>query len=330
MQHRGSCVSTCSDLLVLGISRPQIVASVTVRFSGGSSLSDHYGFGIDAVRVREARDKGIVENSVGIAQDSILAPLRNRRFFSLAELNAALREKLDEVNDRPMSGHHGESRNDRHARLDAPGYMRLPPRRYEFGSWQLGLRAGQDYYVFVEGNRYSVPSRLIGECVDVKTTAHSVHIFHLGQSLWTHRRARGTGQIVTEPTHMPENHRQAAMLRLSGMKAYVRDIGPEAQALIEAHYRRGRKPQCTSQEATKLVILAKECGIARVQAACAKALALDKASVTKVEDLLKAGLESFAPNAPETEVTVAPSGNVRGADYFALRLGIPFEEENNE
>ena len=40
MSHRGSCVSTCPDLLVLGISRPQIVASVTVRFSGGSSLDN--------------------------------------------------------------------------------------------------------------------------------------------------------------------------------------------------------------------------------------------------------------------------------------------------
>ena len=37
MPHRGSCASTCSDLLILGISRPQIVASVTVRFSGRSS-----------------------------------------------------------------------------------------------------------------------------------------------------------------------------------------------------------------------------------------------------------------------------------------------------
>lgn len=73
-------------------------AKITSEFS---EFADHYGFSFVAARVRKPRDKGIVENAVGIVQDYVLAPLRNRRFFSLAEMNTALSDRVDQLNSRP-------------------------------------------------------------------------------------------------------------------------------------------------------------------------------------------------------------------------------------
>src|SRR5262245_13398726 len=65
-------------------------------------LARHYGAAVIPARVRRPRDKAHVEAAVLLVQRWILARLRNRTFFSLAELNAAIRELLVELNQRPM------------------------------------------------------------------------------------------------------------------------------------------------------------------------------------------------------------------------------------
>ena len=65
----------------------------------------------------------------------ILARLRNRRFFSLPELNAAIRRLVDELNMRVMRGY-GASRADLFTTLDRPQLQPLPPQPYEFARWK--------------------------------------------------------------------------------------------------------------------------------------------------------------------------------------------------
>ena len=60
-----------------------------------SDLAAHYGSAIIPARSRKPRDKAKVEVGVQVAQRWILAALRNRTFFSLAEANAAISERLD-------------------------------------------------------------------------------------------------------------------------------------------------------------------------------------------------------------------------------------------
>ncbi len=134
-------------------------AKITPEFQ---ELADYYGFGLFPARSRKPRDKAIVENAVGIAQNDILAPLRNRRFFSLDELNDAIFERLRKVNDRPMQSGSQKSRNARFDEFDRVGFQPLPKKRLEYGVWFVKQRVGQDYRAFVDGSRYSVPSRLLG------------------------------------------------------------------------------------------------------------------------------------------------------------------------
>ncbi len=63
-----------------------------------AGMAAHYDTAIVPTRPRKPRDKAKVEVGVQVVERWILARLRNRRFFSLAELNQAIGELLDDLN----------------------------------------------------------------------------------------------------------------------------------------------------------------------------------------------------------------------------------------
>ena len=63
-------------------------------------LALHYGVSVLPARVATPRDKAMVESAVQVVERWILAPLRDRQFFSLAALNAAMRPLLVALNAR--------------------------------------------------------------------------------------------------------------------------------------------------------------------------------------------------------------------------------------
>ena len=70
-------------------------------------MAEHYGTAIIPARPRSPKDKAFVEGSVGVVSTWILAALRNQQFLSLAELNAAISEKLDAFNRKPFQKREG-------------------------------------------------------------------------------------------------------------------------------------------------------------------------------------------------------------------------------
>ena len=93
-------------------------------------LATHYGTTILPTRVRKPRDKAKVEVAVLIVERWILARLRHRRFFSLAELNAAIAELLAALNARQMRKI-GATRRQLFEAIDAPALAPLPAEPYE-------------------------------------------------------------------------------------------------------------------------------------------------------------------------------------------------------
>lgn len=161
------------------IRQPRRGSNEEVATIAYQAFADHYGYGIIATRVRKPRDKGLVEGAVRIAQEYIMARIRNRVFFSLAELNAAIAQLLSKLNARPMRDHGNQSRDDLFEG-DRKGFSELPPTDYEDGDWVLRLRAGRDYRIRVLGSQYSVPNQYVGEHFDAKVTHSSMHIYRNG------------------------------------------------------------------------------------------------------------------------------------------------------
>jgi transposase len=110
------------------------------------------------------------------AQHYGLAVVPARTFFSLAELNRAIRALLDELNNRPMR-HLGQSRRQLFESLDQPALSPLPARPYQFARWKKA-RVHIDYHVAFDKHFYSVPYTLKGKEVMVRATEKTVEIFY--------------------------------------------------------------------------------------------------------------------------------------------------------
>jgi transposase len=168
--------ATVPDNLKAGITKPS-------RYEPGinrtyQDLADHYGFVVLPARIRRPRDKAKVEAAVGIVSRFVLGKLRNRRFFSLAELNDAVRDCVTKINTKVMK-QLKQSRNDLFASLDRPALKGLPSERYQYAEWKR-CTVAPDYHVEVDGHYYSVPFGLLRETVDARFTDGTIEVFHKG------------------------------------------------------------------------------------------------------------------------------------------------------
>jgi transposase len=171
-------------------------------------MAEHYGVAVIPARVRKPKDKAKVEVAVQIVERWILAALRKRTFFSLAELNAAIRELLEKLNNRPFKKLPG-SRQSRFLELDKPALKSLPTSPYQFAQWKKA-RIAPDYHIELFGHYYSVPYQLVGKELDVRATDTTVECFHKSKRVASHGRSYRKGGYTTLPEHMPRNHREHA------------------------------------------------------------------------------------------------------------------------
>ncbi|MEY9138861.1 transposase [Bradyrhizobium huanghuaihaiense] len=197
-----------------------------------AEMASHYGTAILAARPRRPKDKAKVEVAVQIAQRWILARLRNQRFFSRAELNAAIKTLVDELNARQMRGF-GSSRAELFAELDKPKLTPLPDQPYAFARWKR-CRLAPDYHVEVDGHWYSAPYRLIGELVDARIDDRTVEIFHKGQRIASHARAPNRRGHTTIADYMPSAHRRYGKWTPAAVIAAGERIGPSTAAFFQA------------------------------------------------------------------------------------------------
>ena len=171
-----------------------------------AELAAHYSCDIIPARPYKPRDKAKVEQGVLVAERWIAAALRNRTFFSLAEANRAIRERLAWLNNRPFKKLPG-SRASLFAELDRPALRPLPATPYEYATWKRAA-VSIDYHVEYERHYYSVPYSLVGERVDVRASARTIEVFVRGRRVASHLSSSAVGRHTTEAAHMPESHRR--------------------------------------------------------------------------------------------------------------------------
>jgi transposase len=194
-------------------------------------LAAHYGAVIIPARPYRPKDKSRAELSVLLVYRWILARLRHQRFFSLDELNIAIRPLLIELNDRPFQRLPGCRRSVFEA-LDSPAMRALPVAPYTYAEWRERTVAF-DYHVDVDRHYYSVPHALVGHSVWTRYTASTVEIFFRSQRIATHVRSYQRGAHTTIPEHMPKSHRAHAEWSPRRLIQWGESIGSNAGAVVE-------------------------------------------------------------------------------------------------
>jgi transposase len=267
-------------------------------------------------RPLEPRDKAKVENGVLNAQRRILAALRNRTFFSLAEINDAVAAELEKLNNRPMQGL-GKSRNELFAEIDKPALKALPAERFQLREWKKA-KVNIDYHITVQGSWYSVPYTLIGKEVEVCLTISTVEVLHNGKRVASHLRTHKKGFYVTADEHRPHSHKEHLEWTPERMKHWGESIGPQTGAMIEAIIKTVVHPEHAYRRCLGLLRLAKKCGNERLELACSRAIKLRAIGYQCVKNILDKGLERAELQLEPDELQLPfEHDNIRGSSYYA-------------
>jgi len=283
-----------------------------------AELAQHYGAVVIPARRYRAKDKAKAEGSVLLAQRWIMAPMRNRIFFSLAELNQAIAERARALNERVMRKL-GTNRRQLFEQLDRPALKPLPAGRYEPGEWKR-CRVNIDYHVEVDFNYYSVPYQLLHEEVEARFTVSAVEVFFKSRRVAAHPRFHGVrGQAATLPEHMPSSHRAHAEWTPSRIIRWAEKTGEATGHLVSAILQNRPHPEQGYRSCLGILRLEKTYGRERLEAACARATRLGSASYRTVKNILAAGIDRLPPEEPVATRPAPLHPNIRGATYYAAK-----------
>ena len=297
-----------SDNLKAGVTRACFHEPAVNRTYG--EMAAHYGTAIVPARPYKPRDKAKVEVGVQVVQRWILARLRHQRFFSLAELNSAIAGLVEQLNDRMMRGL-GTTRRALFEQFDRPALLPLPPVAYEYAEWRR-CRVGLDYHVAIDKHFYSVPHDLLRQEVEARITAGTVEVFHRGKRVASHVRSASQHPSTTAE-HMPSAHRRYREWTHDRIRREAAAVGDDTATLADLILRSRPHPEQGFRSCIGILGLVGQHGTERVDAACARALALGTRSYTSVAAILKHRRDQPADTA---EAPSLVHENIRGPGYY--------------
>ena len=284
-------------------------------------MAEHYDTAVVPARVRKPKDKPGVEGTVGNVSTWIIAALRHRKFFTLAELNQAIRELLDEFNSKPFQKKEG-SRLSIFLEQEKPFLLPLPKTTFELATWKIAT-VQLNYHIAVDKMNYSVPCEYIKRKVDVRITRQVIEVFYNHQRICSHPRLYGhPGQYSTTQTHMPLDHQAYIQWNGERFVSWAKQIGPNTEITVKAILSSHKIEQQAYKSCLGLIKLADKYSVTRVEAACQRALTFTPLpSYKSVKAILVTGQDKIAEEStPAKTDTAATYGFTRGAEYYGRTI----------
>ena len=253
------------------------------RYEPGINLAyddfaEYYKTVIIPARVREARDKALVENAVGLAYQRIYAPLRNTSFYSLEELNEAVWGLLEEHNNTPFQ-RLDTSRRGLFEEVEKRALTPLPTERYPSKTIKV-VTVQINYHVELREDRhyYSVPYylRKRGKKTKVKMMYDDriVAIYYGHFRIAQHKRDRRPNEYSTIPEHRSPAHRYVAEWSSERFLRWAGSIGSDVAWVIGKVLESRKYPEQAFKVCMGILSLGKRYDPERLNKACRRALSL--------------------------------------------------------
>lgn len=283
-------------------------------------MAEYYGAAVIPARVRRPKDKPSVESSVGNLSTWIIAALRDWKFFSLHELNEAIRRKLIALNEKPFQKKPGSRVS---AFEEEKSFLiPLPDKPFEMATWKIAT-VQLNYHIAVEKMNYSVPYEYIKRKVDVRLTASMVEVFFQGTRIASHSKLYGyPGQYATVDEHMPPKHRQYGKWNGERFIRWAHSIGSNTEAAVRSILESRKVEEQGYKSCIALLTLADRYAAEDLEFACERALSYaSPPSLRSVRALLQSRGQRAGETAKENETPSSSFGFTRGAAYYGRKSG---------
>lgn len=316
---KGIPETVVSDNLRTGVTKTDY--SEPLLNEGYRQLSDYYHFTIVPARVRAPKDKASVEGNVGFISRQVIAALRNEVFFSLNELNQAISEKTQELNQEAFQKRPGS----RHTVFNEEEYRFLNPLRYPRytqSQWRIS-KVQLDYHIQIDRMFYSVPYEYVNDEVEVRITDYLIEVYFNEHRIASHKKLEGDiGQRSTNIDHMPDNHQRYLNHTPKENLLWAKEIGPNIHVYVEHILSHNTEKKALKLLATLRNIASKHSAEA-LEEGCQTMMSIAKEPnnpllKTVLGRLKKRKKELNSPSHIDTlkEQTDKEHGFVRGASYF--------------
>ncbi len=280
-------------------------------------MAEHYHVAFLPARVAKPKDKAVVESAVLQAQRFILARLRNRQFFSLIEINAAIREELEVLNNRPMKEYSGQTRMQRFEELDKPYAQPLPSEPFKISCVKIDVRVAPNYHIRFNDHFYSVPHHLVARRVDLFQLGSVIEIYHDNIHVCRHQIGAPNFGYTTKTEHMPPNHAFVKGWSKEWFIAKAAEIGSATIDAVAKIMMSREHVQQGFNAALGVLRLAKVYSPQRLESACQRALYFKSVTFRSIKSILEQHLDKQA-FLPLNTVPQPPllHENIRGAQYY--------------
>lgn len=276
----------------------------------------YYGCAVIPARPRKPKDKALVEAAVYVVYTRVLAPLRNQRFGTLEELNTAIWEKLDLLNERKMRKF-DISRRERFEQIEKPLLAPLPSRPYIIRHFLPPATVQKNYHVYFkpDGHYYSVPYRYRKKKVRIAYTADEVEIYFNNSRIAAHIRERRKNGYTTTREHMPSQHKIVTEWNPQRFLNWASTYGSETKNLISRVIASCEVPEQAYRSCLGILNLSKKYNSSRLEAASARANYFGIISAKGLKNILEKGLDR-QESPKEQQLTLPTHENIRGHSYY--------------
>ena len=281
-----------------------------------SDMAEHYKVAVIPARVRKPRDKAKVENGVLNVERRIVAALRDKKFFSIEELNVAIMKELEKFNTKPMQ-QIGKSRKELFEELDKPVLKALPEKEFKVYKWKKST-VGIDYHVKLENVYYSVPYKYIHKQVSIRYNDNIVDIFYNNRKISSHARSYEKGKFITSKLHMPKEHSFYASWSPEKIRNWSEEkAGKTTIKFINMLMSDSSHIEHAYRSSLGIFSLIKKYGSERVEEACIKAFESGAKRYKTIKNILERNTDKIL-SFEEKESKPINHENIRGNKYYQL------------
>lgn len=279
-----------------------------------ADFSRHYQTHILPTRAAKPQDKALVEKSVSFVYSRIYAPLRNRTFYSLSELNEAIWELLDKLNLARFQNR-DYSRRELFEQTDKHALGPLPAERYHIKDYAVvSVQNNSHVYLTACRHYYSVPFRYIGKRVKVVHCSSSVEIYYRYERIALHRPGSKPYGYTSIKEHLPSTHRFISEWSPEKFINWARGYGENVEEYISKVLDNHQHPEQNYKSCMGILQLEKRYGKQRLSQACQRGLYYRNYGYMVIKNMLKKGLDRVKEN--DIQYQIPLHNNIRGGNYY--------------
>lgn len=281
-----------------------------------ADFAEHYGTAVLPARVYRPRDKSLVEGMVKIVYSRIYAQVSSHTYFTLASLNAAIREALEQLNNALFKGR-DYSRRQQFEEVEREALQPLPVYRYEFKQQHIvTVMKNGHVCLAVDKHYYSVPYRFIGKKVKIQYTAVRIEIYYKYEQIAAHPRHGRKYHYTTIDEHLASSHRYLSEWTPEKFIALAKAIDEEVAVYIQLVIENKQHPEQAYKSCTGILSLARKVGNQRLTMACRRAHSYGVYNYPIIVQILEKRLDALTDEEQQDEHEMPQHQNIRGSDYY--------------